>query len=110
MPKAPKEHLVRDTGGKGKATKEGKGWPCEKCPYVARLKHHLASHVLTVHEKLKEHNCTWDGCQRVFGEKRNLTTHVRTVHEKLKEHNCTWDGCQSVFGEKSKLTTHVRSV
>ena len=75
MPKAPKK-----AGGKAaKEGKEGKDWPCEKCPYVARLKHHLASHVLTVHEKLKEHNCTWDGCQSVFGEKSKLTTHVRSV-------------------------------
>jgi hypothetical protein len=70
MPKAPKK-------AGGKVAKEGKDWPCEKCPYVARLKHHLATHVLTVHEKLKEHNCTWDGCQSAFGTKSNLMKHVR---------------------------------
>jgi hypothetical protein len=82
-----------------------KGW--DDPPGVAfGQKNNLATHINTVHLKLREHACPY--CHG-FGTKGTLTTHIDAVHLKLREHACPY--CPDVaFGYKNTLTKHVNHV
>ena len=43
---------------------------------------HLKTHVKTVHEGLKEHQC--DFCDSAFGQSSHLKNHIKRVHQGLK--------------------------
>lgn len=64
----------------------------------------IASHVKTVHEKIKNYKCPL--CDKTFNKSSGLSRHVNGVHEKKKQFECPI--CQKGFHDKSYLYKHIK--
>lgn len=86
--------------------------PIAPYAYLPQANHALDSNVnnsgrlvQAVHEKIKSHACTYDGCQSAFTTKSNLNHHIQIVHEKVEAYTCP--GCKSSFTRKRDRTEHI---
>ncbi|KAL1629287.1 hypothetical protein SLS56_005391 [Neofusicoccum ribis] len=68
---------------------------------------HLNRHVKDEHENIREHECTWPGCDKKFGNATRLRRHIE-AHES-KFHCTDFPPCREVFRKHATLMKHVRS-
>ncbi|KAF2420154.1 hypothetical protein EJ08DRAFT_738721 [Tothia fuscella] len=82
-------------------------YSCGQCDKTFLRDYHLARHKKTSHDGIKDHKCTYDGCDRAFATAQKLREHINS-HEKKKGLTCTgYDGCSESFRKKSALHAHV---
>lgn len=76
---------------------------CPLCPFRARSRAVLQSHLRTVHKAGSEHQCPECGAE--FPWKSTLDNHVRLVHRKERPFKC--QRCDKAFRWSSHLEEHV---
>lgn len=83
-------------------------FPCEieDCNFFATRKDALKSHILTMHQKVREKVCLCIECGKNFYNKSQLNIHVKAVHDKIKNHLCNLCG-KSFFNVKD-MEMHVK--
>lgn len=83
-------------------------FPCDyqDCHFFATRKDALKSHVLTMHQTVREKVCLCIECGKSFYNKSQLNIHVKAVHEKIKNHLCNLCG-KSFFNIKD-MEMHVK--
>lgn len=83
-------------------------FPCEMkdCNFFATRKDALKSHILTMHQTVREKICLCIECGKSFYNKSQLNIHVKAVHEKVKNHLCNLCG-KSFFNIKD-MEMHVK--
>ena len=83
-------------------------FPCkvENCNFFATRKDALKSHILTMHQTVREKVCLCIECGKSFYNKSQLNIHVKAVHEKVKNHLCNLCG-KSFFNVKD-MEMHVK--
>ena len=72
---------------------------CDKCPYQSSQKGNVKTHIMGVHEKIKNHVC--NECGFAFFLRHHLKAHNDSVHKKIKNHVC--NECGSTFSRKGHL-------
>ena len=81
-------------------TKKKKFDKCEK----SFIDHsHLLTHVKSVHENRKLHQCSV--CNQSFNNGSNLKRHINNMHGEQNHHICSL--CQKSFTRKDNLKTHL---
>ena len=56
---------------------------CQHCTSSFKLKHHLCSHIETVHEGKKPFECTFADCSYASSNKFNVQKHLRNIHRQF---------------------------
>ena len=79
---------------------------CEICNTDFLLKEDLRSHVMSVHKK--ETQCECSKCGKKFSKNYNLARHISNVHEEKKQFQC--EKCKAGFAEKRRLNEHIASI
>ena len=64
----------------------------------------LKQHLMTVHEKIKNHKCRL--CNKSFGHKWILEGHLQTVHGKRRDFSC--DVCSKKLVSNFILKRHIQ--
>ena len=62
----------------------------------------LETHFKSVHEKVKEHQCSF--CKNILEEKQILKY---TIHDNVKNNHCSF--CNKYFGQKFHLKIHIKT-
>lgn len=62
---------------------------------------------MKVHQKIKNHICSWPDCGKSFVDTKSLKDHVR-VHLNFKRYRCKWPECSYACEQQSNLITHIR--
>ncbi len=66
----------------------------------------LKTHIETVHEKVKKHDCVI--CGKKFGQLGHLHRHIKTILEGIKNYSC--ELCTSTFYSNNYLQIHIETV
>ena len=66
--------------------------------------HRLKSHIASVHEGIKKHQC--EKCNKFFSELKGLRLHIQTIHEGIKAYKC--DRCGKSFTDRSNCYHHKK--
>ncbi len=93
------EKVPQESNGKKK-------FQCDRCDRQFTQWRDVATHVKTVHDKIREFKCPT--CSAEFGHKCNLQTHILTVHQRIRMYKCPT--CGAEFGHKCSLQTHILTV
>lgn len=55
--------------------------------------------------KIKEHTCSFNGCDKIFHSEFRLKTHLR-IHFNEKPYSCDWKDCSMKFTQPNALKCH----
>ena len=77
---------------------------CSHCEYKATLKHHLQTHIKSVHQGIK-FQCP--RCEHKATQKGDINRHVKSVHEDQK-FSCPH--CEYKATQKGNLKRHIKSI
>lgn len=58
------------------------GYTCDQCGKKYNQKHLLRDHIVSVHDKVKNFVCTYDGCTKRYFTVNHLSHHVKAIHVK----------------------------
>jgi uncharacterized Zn-finger protein len=81
---------------------------CPECDKKLSCGSSLTRHIKSVHDKIKNHLCSYDECELKFTSKSDLVRHVKYIHMKEKKFKCSYDGCNAEFVMKNKLSEHIK--
>jgi len=101
---AEMEHMVDGMKGKKRTYKHPEGFPCDMCPYRAKMKSHLRAHRQSVHEGIK-YPC--DQCEYKATAMGSLRRHYNAIHSGLK-YPCS--ECDHVSNTAANLKYHHNTV
>jgi KRAB domain-containing zinc finger protein len=105
-----KRHSQRKSNVKSeKVPQESNGkklFRCDRCDRQFTQWGAVATHVKTVHDKIREFKCPTCGAE--FGHEHNLQRHILTVHQKIRDFPCS--ECGQRFTQSGHLKTHIDSV
>jgi uncharacterized Zn-finger protein len=66
---------------------------CQICDKKLSCRSSLTRHIKTVHDKIKNHLCLYEGCELKFTSKSNLARHVNRIHIDINQPNCIIASC-----------------
>ena len=89
---------------------KNKLFECKECKKCSGTNYDLEIHIKSVHLKIKDNICTYDGCDFRCSEKGQLNNHIKEVHLKIKDNFCPYDKCDYSSSRKSKTTEHIERV
>jgi uncharacterized C2H2 Zn-finger protein len=105
-----KRHSQRKSNVKSeKVPQESNGkkmFRCDRCDRQFTQWGAVATHVKTVHDKIREFKCPTCGAE--FGKKGNLEQHILTVHQKIRDFPCS--ECGQRFTTGGNLKAHIDGV
>jgi hypothetical protein len=86
-----------------------KSLACPECQHTFCRDEALKLHVDRVHRKVKNHKCTYEGCDAEFFNTKGLRSHIDNRHLHLPATlPCTWKGCNKMFRNDYNLKIHMR--
>ncbi|OXA47438.1 Zinc finger protein 91 [Folsomia candida] len=79
---------------------------CEHCSHISLSRRDLRMHIRIVHEKQRNHHCTF--CDKSFLRSSDMRLHLEARHPANKEkiHSC--DRCEFMSRSQKSLAKHVR--
>ena len=73
---------------------EDKKIQCPQCPKKFSNKSNLKTHITSIHKKIFDYECPFEGCFKKFSNNSRLKTHITN--------------CKKRFNEKNNSTNHIK--
>jgi uncharacterized Zn-finger protein len=81
---------------------------CITCQKILSTESSLKRHVKQIHNKIKNHICSYNNCDWKFSTKSDLKRHIKYQHSDERNHTCTFINCDKKFKQKYKLYEHIK--
>jgi hypothetical protein len=85
-----------------------KDYKCPDCDYKSSTNGNLQQHIIGVHNKIKNFECTYPDCDYKCSANGNLQKHIKFVHDKIKDFECP--DCDYKSSTNENLKKHINGV